>query len=278
MTGRAWLIRVVALVGVAAAPLVTGCAAGSAGRPSGPAAISPSTATTTAAAPSLPPSAAGRDCASDAVAGRQVRFGTGGALGGVVYGTGKVGLVLAHQHRSDMCNWAAHARELGQRGYRALAFDFSGSGSSSSATNDVATDVSAAVAFLRGEGVGTVVLMGASKGGTAVLAAGAEVRPPVAGVISLSGPQTWQGVSARDAAPRLSVPVLYVVGERDTNFVADARALYDATPAAVRTLVVVDTASHGVGLLNGDQSAADAPAKKVRAEIDAFLAKVAPAT
>jgi alpha-beta hydrolase superfamily lysophospholipase len=56
------------------------------------------------------------------------------------------------------------------------------------------------------------VLIGSSMGGTAVLSAATRIRPPVAGVASLSGPSTFGGVDARAAIARLRVPVLLVAG------------------------------------------------------------------
>jgi pimeloyl-ACP methyl ester carboxylesterase len=227
--------------------------------------------------PALPASAAGARCAADALAGRQVRFGVTSAteLGGVLFGAGRVGVVLAHQANADLCNWAAFGRELGSRGYRALAFDFSYGGASADAANDVVSDVGAAVAFLRREGVDRVVLMGSSMGGTAAVTAAAQLRPPVAGVVSVSAPRTWLGANAAVAAARLRVPVLYIVGERDGTNADDARTMYGATAGADRKLVVVGSPAHGMSLVDG--LAGEAIKEQVRDEIDGFLARVAPA-
>lgn len=228
--------------------------------------------------PSLSASAAGTNCPSDVVDGTQVRFGVNGAsdLGGVVFGTGTVGIVFANQSNATVCNWAGYARELAGRGYRTLAFDYSGWGASAGARNTLAADVGAAVSYLRGRGVATVVLIGASMGGTAALVAASQVQPPVAGAISVSAPRAWLNANAGQAVPKLAVPVLYLVGDGDNAFAEDARAMHDRTPAAVRKLVVVHSASHGVNLLDGQLAGSEEAANTVRAEIDAFLAKVAP--
>src|SRR5689334_11232547 len=53
--------------------------------------------------------------------------GTGGqALTGYTVGTGAVGVVLGNQANSTACDWLSYARDLAQRGYRVLAFDFNG--------------------------------------------------------------------------------------------------------------------------------------------------------
>ncbi len=219
---------------------------------------------------------AGQACAAEVAQARQVRFGVRSAseLGGVEFGAGAVGVVLAHEARANVCNWVPYARELAALGYRALAFDFSGRGASAAADNAVDADVAAAAALLRSEGVRSVVLMGASMGGTAVVGAAATIQPRVAGVVCLSGPQFFQGVRALDAARVLAAPVLYAVGEGDTTFASDADAMYQVTRAGLGTLVKVPSTAHGTRLL--DVGVNDDPAaKKVRAEVAAFLYRVA---
>ncbi|HEV2918592.1 MAG TPA: alpha/beta fold hydrolase, partial [Actinomycetota bacterium] len=76
-------------------------------------------------------------------------------------------------------------------GLPALAFDFGGFGDSrpgSGPGGRIDGDVAAATAQLRRRGADRVVLIGSSMGATAVLSAAARIRPPVAGVVSLSGP------------------------------------------------------------------------------------------
>ena len=134
-------------------------------------------------------------------------------------------------------------------------------------------DVVAAAKFLRGEGVTTVVFIGSSMGGTASLVAATELAPPVAGVISLSGPTSHSGVDASVAVPKLTVPVLYAVGSDDVPFAANAQTLYDATPGSAKSLLVIKgSGQHGSALL-----ASDAPdSAKVRKAIQDFLKAHAP--
>lgn len=233
-------------------------------------------APTGTASPSPAPSdAAG--CHGTAPDGKLVRFGPDGSasLAGVVFGTGRTGLVLAHQRRADRCQWAAYAEESAKAGYRVLTFDFPGNGDSPAGlTNDAA--VAAAASYLRGQGAQTIVLIGASMGGTAVLAAAPHITPPVAGVISLSGPALFQGVDARAAVPGLTVPVLYAACQNDEDYANDAAALYAATPAAhPRKLVVAPgCSSHGVELAD---AAHQPEAGLVRPAMAEFLATYAPA-
>ena len=259
------------LAAVATVVVVAGCAGGT------------SIATRTGVKPSSalsPSDSAGlvdASCGASTAGGQTVRFGAAGAtnLVGIVVGTGKTGVVLAHQRRGDRCQWSDYAHELAQAGYRSLIFDFAGSGlSTGSDANDAA--VVAAAGYLRTQGVDTVVLIGASMGGTAVLAAAPQIAPPVAAVASLSGPARFDGVDAAEAVKRLTAPVLYAVCAGDSGFAGDAQTLSDATRAGTdkKLLVVPNCNSHGVQLADrtgGPETTA------VRAAIHDFLVAHAPA-
>ncbi len=100
-------------------------------------------------------------------------------------------------------------------------------------------------------------VLGASMGGTAALAAAATVKPPLAGVLSASGPASYGWVDALALVPRLTVPVLYVVGEQDAGggFLADARKLFDATASEDKRLEVLPVSNHGVSLVETNAQA-----------------------
>jgi pimeloyl-ACP methyl ester carboxylesterase len=230
-----------------------------------PATSAPTTAPVTTVA------AAAKACLQGAERDRAVRFttGEGATLVGVVLGSGRSGLVLGHQSGSDLCEWLPQARELAGRGYRVLAFDFAGSGDSQPGSGEVRVDSDAVAAAeeLRRRGADRVVLIGSSMGGTAVLSAATRIRPPVAGVVSLSGPASFQGVDAGAAVTRLRVPVLLVAGADDQRFTDDARAMYRAAPVRDKRLLVVPGGGHGTSLL---EFGSDAP--KVQAAVRRFIA------
>ena len=209
--------------------------------------------------------------------GRQVWFtdAAGASIGGVELGGGTTGVVLAHEAEADSCNWLPYGSTLAAVGYRVLAFDFSGAGVSPDLPDNDSHDgnVLGALAFLRHEGATKVMLMGASMGGTASLVAAAEASPPVAGVVSLSAPLAYEGMSASGAAAKLAVPVLFAAAENDADFPFAARTLYDATPGSAKTLQIAKGIPlHGTALLAPglDETA------KVRAAIEDFLKAHAP--
>ena len=180
---------------------------------------------------------------------------------GVVLGQGRTGVVLGHQAGSDLCEWLPQARRLATQDRQVLAFDFGPSA-------DIGKDMVAAAAELRRRGADRLVLVGSSMGGTAAIEAAAEITPPVAGVVGLSGPEEYQGegADAASAAPKLRVPVLFIVAEDDPPFDDTARALDKAVPSREK-LVVLEGGGHGTSLLEfGDR------ATRVRAELDRFLA------
>ncbi|WP_432824851.1 alpha/beta hydrolase [Dactylosporangium sp. CA-092794] len=225
------------------------------------------------AAPPPAPSPADRLCADPELNDKQVAFAgqDGTYLAAYLLGGGRaqVTLVLAPQASATGCSWLGWAKREADAGYRVLAFDFHGEGRSGrpgAATNS--GDVAAAAAFARAKGGRDVVLVGASRGGTASLVAAAGLEPPPAAVISLSAPDRYAGENALPAVPKINAPVLYVAATGDSQYAASARALSDATPAANRTLTLVPGSLHGTALLT---IAADGAAEAGRA-VDDFLA------
>jgi pimeloyl-ACP methyl ester carboxylesterase len=168
-------------------------------------------------------------------------------------------VVLGHQSGSDLCEWLPRARVLARQGRQVLAFDFGPAA-------HISQDMAAAAAELRRRGAARLVLVGSSMGGTAAIAAAARITPPVAGVVSLSGSEEYQGTDAAAAAPRLRLPVLFVAAEDDPPFDDAARALYKAVPGHDKRLLVLEGGGHGTSLLEfGDQ------APRARGLLDRFL-------
>ena len=124
-------------------------------------------------------------------------------------------------------------------------------------------DVAAAAKVARARGARKVFAIGASMGGTAVLVAGANIRPQLSGVISLSAPADFGAFSALRIAPRLTVPVLYIAGQLDTDFALDAQKLYDATASSDKAIQIYPVGRHGVDFVRSDAQA--------RALIESFI-------
>jgi pimeloyl-ACP methyl ester carboxylesterase len=194
----------------------------------------------------------GQGCirASDRSKAVSFRASGGARLAGNVLGRGPTGVVFAHTTGADRCQWLPFARELAKKGYRGLVFDMRGYGSSTGITNtDPHLDVIAAAAELRRRGAKRIVLMGASMGGTGVLAAAPRIRPAIRGVAELSAPTAFGGVSALSAVKQVKVPALFVAGRDDGDFAAATRALYKAASTKDKQLHIAPSSWHGVDLV-----------------------------
>ncbi|MGH2921987.1 MAG: alpha/beta hydrolase [Gaiellaceae bacterium] len=236
--------RLVAMTAVAATAAVTAGVAGS----------------ESANRPRLRPLVLYENCLTRAERHRAVRFTTFDRvrLIGVEVGSGPRVVILAHQGGAGeglwLCSWMRYARVLALQGYRVLAFDHRGFGSSGqtshwSRATRVDFDVLAAIQVMRARGARQFVLAGASLGGEAVLSAAALSPIPVSGVISFASPQTFGRVDALRAARALRVPVLFISAEQDVPFPQDAQAMYDACPSPVKRIAIVPGAVHGAPVL-----------------------------
>lgn len=171
---------------------------------------------------------------------------TGQDVEAFVTGTGSTALVLMHQAESDVCQWVPKGMDLAAQGYRVVAVDSAGS--------EVA-EVRAAVAYARSKGAAKVLLVGASKGGTAVLSAAGAITPKVDAVVALSAPSVYTGMDASLVVPELTMPVLYMASENDSSFAASAKELSRATKKAPENdLYIVDGVNHGVSMLDSDEN------------------------
>jgi pimeloyl-ACP methyl ester carboxylesterase len=201
-----------------------------------------------AAAPSYPGCAPGADL--------HFRAADGTRLVGHRFGHGTTAVVLVHEYGGDVCQWTPYARRLASLGYTAIAFDLRGFGLSQrrvgNASLRYAGDIAAAVKTARSQGAEHVVVVGASIGANATVVAGANVRPALDGIVSLSAPGTFR-LDAISAAGKLAVPVLYAAADVDEGgtYAKDARTMYDATPVSDKQIVIVPGAAHGVRLVAG---------------------------
>jgi dienelactone hydrolase len=146
-------------------------------------------------------------------------------------GEGNIGVVLAHQGRSDLCEELPYAKSLVDEGLRVLAFDFRNNGHSAHSSKNALAyrrDFTAAIKQLRGDGARRVFLIGASMGGAAAVQNSGGL--PLTGVVSLSGTRLWSGFGINKPGPRaLRAPFLYV-GTK-----GDWRAPLKEARAVVRT-------------------------------------------
>jgi alpha-beta hydrolase superfamily lysophospholipase len=196
-------------------------------------------------------------CLSDSVETTRFQTSDGVIIVAAVVGRGARGVLLAHMGGTsqNLCDWLPFATTLAAKGYLVLDLDLRGFGASGYAPgsrHDL--DVLAGVAELRRRGAASVVLMGGSLGAIAVLTGGAQVRPPVDGIVSLSSPADPNILDVPAAVDGLRVPVLFVASEGDGQFTGDARTLYRAAPSKDKALKIYPGFDHGIDLLRFDQA------------------------
>ncbi len=232
--------------------------------------------------PSTATSAVSNGPTPDPAAGSQsVRFAAGAhvRLAGRVFGSGSVGVVLAHQVDNDQSAWYPFAQRLATNGYRALTFDLrgycpGGVDGCSSGSPDVeasAEDVDAAIRFLEGEGARTVFLIGASVGGQAVLQSAARSGGAIAGVVSLSAPVFFAYEITAETLADVTMPSLFIAG-RDDGDAATSASDFSRWVRGPTDLLVMDTSEHGTDLVSPESPAV---ARTVSGRILAFLKRYA---
>jgi pimeloyl-ACP methyl ester carboxylesterase len=164
-----------------------------------------------------------------------------------VLGTGASGVVLAYERNGRVCTWLPLADQLVARGYRVALFDYT-------EVQEAGLDVGMVVARLRAEGVRRMFLVGGSRGGSAVLHAGAEIAPPVAAVVDIAG-----GLPDGETEARLLRVPLLLVSARDDTVLRSLRQpapallsrLYRAaTHAPDRQLLLLDGTEHASELFS----------------------------
>jgi pimeloyl-ACP methyl ester carboxylesterase len=225
--------------------LLAACAGG-ANAPEPPSAAEIQTATAAAARPGA---------AEVIVAPATFDTGDGVALAGTLYGSGEVVALLAHMSGATQASWRPFAERVAQAGYAAFTFDFRGNGASGgpAANGLLDQDVRAAIAYLRGQGFKTIVLIGASMGGTAAAMNSRERN--VAGLSLISSPRGFEGlVVAPGDLAGLPYPKQFIASEDDEPFVTEVRTMHSqaSDPKEIR---LFSGNAHGTNLFNTDHKA-----------------------
>ena len=177
---------------------------------------------------------------------------------GHLFGEGEAGVVLAHMFPADQTSWWEFAQTLADEGYMAMAFDFRGYRDSGSDKEIelIDQDVVAALEFLTAQGASAVFLAGVSMGGTASLKVAAQRGNDVAGVVALSAPIEFEGISVK--GQRVQVPVLLMAAEGDRSAARNVNKMFDdviVTDLAER-VVFEGVHDHGTDLLKGNSGTA----------------------
>jgi dienelactone hydrolase len=193
------------------------------------------------------------------VKGDAIHFG--GLTGGVI-GNGKIGILLSNTSDGHVCDWVLNDFRLmdafAKRGYRVLLYEYRGKTEAAEAR-----DTAAAAAELRTLGSTTIVLGGASIGGTTSIEAAVTLKPAPAAVFGFSAGSDEPN-AVKTAAGRLTLPLLLVAAKQDLN-TPTTKAIYRAATTRNKQLILVAGQTHGFFDL-------DPSARKVDAAVLAFIA------
>jgi len=205
-----------------------------------------------------------------AAAQKTISFPTedGGIVFADLYGTGERGVVLAHGGPFNKESWAKQAQTLAAAGFKVLAIDFRGYGSShgpgdsSPMDAPLKFDVLAAVRYLRKNGAKSVSVIGGSMGGAAAGDASIASQPgEIDRVVML-------GAAPDGPADKLKSATLFIVARDDTSGdgprLPGIRKQYEKAPEP-KELIVLDGSAHAQYLFQTDQGA------RVMREILRFL-------
>jgi hypothetical protein len=191
------------------------------------------------------------------------RAADGVPLEGRMFGSGEVGVVLAHMRPGDQSQWLEFAALLATHGYRVLTYNRRGECpggelgcSGGTGTGDDWKDLDPAVDLVRRAGSRRVVVGGASLGAMESLFAlsrGLEAD----GLIWVSGYDFYGLVPVQRQVRDVLVPKLFVAGESDRDAAA-ALSVFDRAAPSPKEIVLLPTGEHGTEILDyADPSVAD---------------------
>ena len=165
-------------------------------------------------------------------------------------------VILAHMFPNDQRAWQAFARELAGIGIAALTFDFRGYGETggSKDVTKIDHDLSAALLFMKARDYPLIYLVGASMGGTAALKVAAS--QDVAGVVTVSAPVTFMGLSAQADVPRITERKLFLASRNEAEGGAQAAQQLMQLAPEPKDSFVFEGSAHGTALLEGPNAAA----------------------
>lgn len=179
----------------------------------------------------------------------------GATIEATAYGSGDCGVVLVPQINKDRESWQPLAETIADLGHLVLAIDED--------PDNRPASVRGAIQYLHEEqNVSSLVLVGASTGGEAVVVANAETDATVDATVTLSA------AGGVDHAADLQGHALFVVATGDEDrFVSTAQELHDKAPGP-KALVEYDGSAHGQGLLVSEY------ADDLRQRLETLLADV----
>ncbi|WIX80987.1 alpha/beta hydrolase [Amycolatopsis carbonis] len=152
-------------------------------------------------------------------------------LPAIELGSGDRVILLDHESGYYICSWLDTAEKLAAKGYHVLVFEYRGHGAAQKSSVDLDkfdTDTSAALAELHRRGAKSMLLGGASCGGSSAARLAAK-EPQLVGLLILSSPSKCGGDSVA-AIRKVTEPAFFAVEPDDYsgNVIGEVQKLYEA--------------------------------------------------
>lgn len=172
-------------------------------------------------------------------------------LDGRIFGSGEIGVVLAHMRPADQTSWFEFAMRLSRGGeFTVLTFDFRGYGESTGIRqfDEIDTDLTAAYEYMRDVlGLDRIYFVGASMGATAAMVVAAHV--PVDGVVAISTPAQFIYFDVLDFIDDVTMPKLFVTAEDDVPQFRSLEEMWELAPDPKERVIYAGDA-HGTELFD----------------------------
>lgn len=170
-------------------------------------------------------------------------------INGNIFGSGDKWVILSHMYPTDQKSWFNFAEYLAENGYIVLTYDFRGYGNSGGEKeiSKIYMDLEAALKFIGQYNIEKVFLVGASMGGTASIIVASEEKIDeikIDGVITISAPTEFKGLSAIDKIEKLTCPKLFIATKGDT-FAAQSASTFFEKSKEPKEIQILEGSAHG---------------------------------
>lgn len=189
-------------------------------------------------------------------------------INGNIFGNFKKLAVLSHMFPSDQKSWFGFAEFLNENKIAALTYDFRGYGKSQG-NKDIANiykDLGAALKFLNQYDLSEIYLIGASMGGTASIIIAAKQDINISKLITISAPDEFQNLSAKDAIKNIRCPKLFIASKSDDYAFQSMNFFYDNSSEPKEKLVLSGK-SHGTFIFDEEPENGE----KIKETVISFL-------
>jgi formylglycine-generating enzyme required for sulfatase activity len=190
------------------------------------------------------------------VPAEEVTFDTddGATIAGTLFGDGDLAVLFLHQGfgTATQATWHPFARLVAEQGYAALTITFRGRGRSEGVKGEdyMMHDARGAIALLRARGYERLVCVGAGIwGGEPCLRLALAGELEGVGIIAAPMETGTSGEFTDEALSSLTIPKLFVFGEKDTQGVAECMERMYELSAEPKILISYDSAARGTELL-----------------------------